>query len=195
MDFARGPFTCFFSKTTPQRPENIHSSVPVYWQCLHKPTAYCEKAHPHNSCRDAWSIRRAGCRRCQRDSVAVQQQNQHQYHWRGLCVLRFADAARSYTTVGTRIGSKLLGRRVWVSGAALVRPAPGSSTSRRFLPFGESCHHETWLDLDFVDWRSAQSDHERHDRRILLKERLVRYHHGQQKRRISDFISNHALFS
>ena len=29
MGLARGAFTCFFSQTTPQGPENIHSSVPA----------------------------------------------------------------------------------------------------------------------------------------------------------------------
>ena len=32
----------------------------------------------------------------------------------------------------------------------------------------QSCHHEVWLHLDFVAGRSAQSHHERHDRRIIL---------------------------
>ena len=53
-------------------------------------------------------------------------------------------------------------------------------------PTDQSCHHETWLHLEFVDWRSALSHHGGHDRRILLKERPAPYHHGQQKRRISD---------
>ena len=48
-------------------------------------------------------------------------------------------------------------------------------------PTDQSCHHETWLHLEFVDWRSAQSHHEGHDRRILLKERPAPYHYGQQK--------------
>ena len=62
-------------------------------------------------------------------------------------------------------------------------------------PTDQSCHHETWLHLDFVDWRSAQSHHERHDRRILLKECPAPYHYGHQKRRISDIMSDHSLSS
>ena len=38
-------------------------------------------------------------------------------------------------------------------------------------PNDQSCHHGTWIHLEFVDWRSTQSHHEEHDRRILLKER------------------------
>ena len=59
-------------------------------------------------------------------------------------------------------------------------------------PTDQSCHHETWFHLEFVDWRGAQSHHEGHDRRILLKERPAPYHHGQQKRRISDIMSDHS---
>ena len=44
-------------------------------------------------------------------------------------------------------------------------------------PTDQSCHHETWLHLDFVDWRNSQSHHEEPDRRILLKERLAPHHH------------------
>ena len=62
-------------------------------------------------------------------------------------------------------------------------------------PTDQSCHHETWLHLEFVDWRSAQSRHEGHDRRILLKERPVPYHYGKQKGHISDVMSDHSLSS
>ena len=56
-------------------------------------------------------------------------------------------------------------------------------------------HHETWLHLDFVDWRNSQSHHEEPDRRILLKERPAPHHQGQQKRRFSDVMSDHSLSS
>ena len=38
-------------------------------------------------------------------------------------------------------------------------------------PNDQSCHRETRLHLDFVDWRSTQSQHDEHDRRIFLKGR------------------------
>ena len=62
-------------------------------------------------------------------------------------------------------------------------------------PTHQSCHHETWLHLDFVDWRSTQSQHEEHDRRILLKERPAACLYEQQKRRISEVMSDHSLSS
>ena len=48
-------------------------------------------------------------------------------------------------------------------------------------PTDQSCHHETWFHLEFVDWRSTQSHHEEHDRRILLKERSMACPYGSKK--------------
>ena len=59
----------------------------------------------------------------------------------------------------------------------------------------QSCHNEVWLHLDFVEWRSAQSHHAKHDRRILFKERSALYHYGKQKGHISDVTSHHSLSS
>ena len=79
-----------------------------------------------------------------------------------------------------------------------------SSTARRILllrgalgirPTDQSCHHEAWLHLDFVEWRNEQPHRERHDRRILLKERSTPYHCGKQKGHISDVVSDHSLLS
>ena len=36
-------------------------------------------------------------------------------------------------------------------------------------PIDQSCHHETWLHLDFVDWREGQSQREKYNQRIFLK--------------------------
>ena len=49
-------------------------------------------------------------------------------------------------------------------------------------PTDQSCHHETWLHLDYVDWCSTQSHHDEDDRRIFLKERPTACPCGQQKR-------------
>ena len=62
-------------------------------------------------------------------------------------------------------------------------------------PTDQSCHHEAWLHLDIVDWRNEQPHHEKHDRRILLKERSAPYHHGKPKGHISDVMSDHSLSS
>ena len=62
-------------------------------------------------------------------------------------------------------------------------------------PNDQSRHHETWLHLDFVDWRNTRSQHGKHGRRIFLKERPVPPHQGAQKWRISGIMSYHSLSS
>ena len=73
-----------------------------------------------------------------------------------------------------------------------VRMHGAFSIPRKILglrPTDQSCHHETWLYLDFVDWRNSEPHHEELDQRILLEEHPAPHHHGQQKRRISDIMS------
>ena len=79
-----------------------------------------------------------------------------------------------------------------------VRPHDAFSIPPKALglrPPDQSCHHETCLHLEFVDWRSAQSHHEGHDRRILLKERPAPYHCSKQKGHMSEDVSDHSLSS
>ena len=52
-----------------------------------------------------------------------------------------------------------------------------------------------WLHMDFLDWRITQSHHDEHDRQIFLKERPTACPYGQQKRRISEVMSDHSLSS
>ena len=56
-------------------------------------------------------------------------------------------------------------------------------------PTDQSCHHEAWLHLDLVEWRDEQPHREKHDRRILLKERSAPYHYDKQKGHTSDVMS------
>ena len=65
-----------------------------------------------------------------------------------------------------------------------VRMHGAFSVPRKTLglrPKGQSCHHETWLHLDFVDWRSTPSQHDEHDRRSFLKERHAACSYWHQK--------------
>ena len=82
------------------------------------------------------------------------------------------DRDRFQTTGLTFVGSKNL----------LIQIGIGRYACLGLRPTDQSCHHETWLHLDFVDWRNTQSHHEEPDRRILLKERPTPYHYGQQKK-------------
>ena len=58
-----------------------------------------------------------------------------------------------------------------------------------------SCHHETWLHLDFVDWNWSQPRCEESAQRVQLKERPAPYQYGQGKKNISDIMSDHSLSS
>ena len=49
-------------------------------------------------------------------------------------------------------------------------------------PTDQSCHHETWLHLDFVEWQDVQSQREKYNRKILSKERPAPYHYCNQKK-------------
>ena len=53
-------------------------------------------------------------------------------------------------------------------------------------PIDQSCHHETWLHLDFVDRSSRWSKQDDYVRHIFLKERLADFSYGTPKRRISE---------
>ena len=59
-----------------------------------------------------------------------------------------------------------------------------------FRPTDQSCHHETWLHLDIVDWSNAWSKQGDHDRHIFLKERPAACSYGNRKRRISEVMSD-----
>ena len=62
-------------------------------------------------------------------------------------------------------------------------------------PTDLSCHHETELHLDFVDWSNTWSKQGDHDRHISLKERPADCSYRNQKRRISEVMSDHPLSS
>ena len=62
-------------------------------------------------------------------------------------------------------------------------------------PHDQSCHHETWLHLHFVDWNN-KCNHQAHDNgNMRLKERPASAGYGTQKRHISEVLSDHSLSS
>ena len=98
--------------------------------------------------------------------------------------------------MGSWIDSRQVGGRLWIlnppdtDGQWKVRQHGAFSSPHEALgirPTEQSCHH--------VEWRSEQSHHERHDRRIFLKERSAPYYHGTQKGHISDVVSDLSLSS
>ena len=95
----------------------------------------------------------------------------------------------------------------WADVCGFLKP-PGSDRfwkvrmhgafTRRTLglrPTDQSCHHETWLHLDFVDWRNTWEPQGEHSRHISLKERPASFHYRQQKRRTSEVMSDRSLSS
>ena len=60
----------------------------------------------------------------------------------------------------------------------------------------QSCHHEVWLHMDFVERRNGQAHHERpEERRLLLKERSAPYHYSKQKYQTGKDASDPSLSS
>ena len=62
-------------------------------------------------------------------------------------------------------------------------------------PTDQSCHHETWLHPDFVDWSNTWSKQDSYEQHISLKERPADYSYGNPKRRISEVMSDYSLSS
>ena len=97
----------------------------------------------------------------------------------------------------------------WADVCGLLKP-PGSqrfwkvnkhgafSIPRQALgprPNDQSCHHETWLHLHFVDWNNKWSHQAYYNGNIRLKERSASSGHGTKKRHISEVMSDHSLSS
>ena len=49
--------------------------------------------------------------------------------------------------------------------------------------------------MDFAERRNGQAHHERHERRLLLKERSVPYHYSKQEPQTGEDASDHSLSS
>ena len=62
-------------------------------------------------------------------------------------------------------------------------------------PNNQSCHHEAWLHLDFVDWSNTWFKQDVYEQRISLKERPEDCSYGNPKRRTSEVMSDHSLSS
>ena len=58
-------------------------------------------------------------------------------------------------------------------------------------PNDQSCHHETWLHLDFVDWSNSWSKQDVYEQRISLENNLQIVHTIIQQRRINKVMSDH----
>ena len=68
-------------------------------------------------------------------------------------------------------------------------------TSLGVRPTDQSCHHETWLHLDFVDWSKTWSRQNTYEPHILVNERPADGAYGNPQRKISEVMSDHSLSS
>ena len=170
MGSARGGFTRFISSTTTQWPEDVYGVVFTYKQYLRPKNGVLQKNSSAQSepsclanrltCLQAMSMEQLGDVAPVTISVLLMK------------ALLIVPCQRHLAQ--HHCGDQV---RFQIAGPARVRPVLERSTPRRFLhptktlglrPTDQSCHHERWLHLDFVDWRSSQSHHGEPDRRILL---------------------------
>ena len=59
----------------------------------------------------------------------------------------------------------------------------------------QSCHHETWLHLHFVDWSNQWNHQARYNGNIRLTERPTNSGNRAPKRHICEVLSDHSLSS
>ena len=59
----------------------------------------------------------------------------------------------------------------WSDVCGFIKPPDSNERWKVRQTDQQSCHHEVWLHLDFVERRSGQSHCERHEGRLFLKER------------------------
>ena len=59
----------------------------------------------------------------------------------------------------------------------------------------QSCHHEVWLHLDFVNHLGDYVPRETHEQRLLLKGRSASYQHSKERCMTDEDESDHSLSS
>ena len=142
-----------------------------------------------------------GCRKLQWCSLALSQSWQPQFYWGSLCRLRFTYAAGPHTFVGP--GSI---PDNWVDVCGFLKP-PGSKKFWKVNKHGafsfprqalglrthdQSCHHETWLHLYFVEWSDQWNHQARHNGNIRLTERPAHAANRAPKRNICEVLRDHS---
>ena len=108
----------------------------------------------------------------------------------------FADCALPTPPVPTPLWdldpSRTVGsQRFWKVNKHGVFSIPRKSLGLR--PTDQSCHHETWSHLDFVDWSNTWSKQNAYEPRISLQERPAHSAYWNPKRRISEIMSDNSL--
>ena len=160
MGSTSSAFTCLISSTSSQRPENFYSSVSTYYQCAIMLGQHVDLV--------AGDFNVTAWRCSNRNNISTIDE-------------AFGDCALPTPPGPTPLWGPGSIPNNWADVCGFLEPPDldrywkvrihGVFSIPGLLPTDQSCHHETRLNLEFVDWRGTQSHHEEHDRRILLKER------------------------
>ena len=201
MGHARCSFTCLILSITSERAEVLYSALSTYQQHLRQEERHRQEAHSHSSCHYDFS----------RIELVAGDFNGTAWRCRSKDNISTIDEAFTDCALPTPSGPTPL----WGPGSILDNWAdvcgflksPGSyrfwkvhkhgavSIPRKKLgvrPTDQSCHHETWLHLDFVDWNNMWSKHDVYEQHISLKERLADYSYGTPKK---TYERSHELFA
>ena len=191
MGHARCSFTCLISSTSIRRPEVLYSVVSTYQQHVRQEERHRQEAHSDSSYHLMISQ--------EVDSVAGDF-NGTAWRCRSRNNLSTIDEAFTDCVLPTPPGRPPLrgpgsipdmwayvcgfltspgSQRFWKVNKHGAFSIPQKTLGLR--PNDQRCHHETWLHLDFVDWRSTWSKQGDHDRHISLQERAADCSYGNQK--------------
>ena len=162
MGHARFSFTCLISSITSERTGNLYSVLSSYQQHLRHKERHRQEAHSHSSC----------IMISQEVALVAGDFNGTPWRCRSRNNLSTVDEAFTDCVLPTSTARPpLWGPGSWAGVCGFFKP-PGSqrfgkvnkqgafSIPRKTLdlrPNDQSCHHETWLHLDFVDWRNTCS--------------------------------------
>ena len=165
MVYAGNTLSCIISSSTTQRPGDFYGVFSTYKQHLRPKTRYCQEAHPLNPSHHDWvnmltwlqviSMEQHGgavtgitsALSTKPLQIVLRQRRRALHHlWRpGSIPNKWADVCGFLKPSDSD--------RYWK-----VRRHGAFSKPRKTLslrPTDQSCHHETWLHLEFVDWRST----------------------------------------
>ena len=191
MGSTRCSFTCLISSTTSQRPGNLYGVVSTYQQHPRQEERHRQEAHSHSSCHQdflnklTWlqvtSMVPHGGTAAKTTSALLTK-----HLWTVSCPRHRAPH---------QCGDLDPIPDNWADVCGFLKP-PGSQQSWKVDKHGEfsiprkslglcpndqSCHHEAWLHLHFVDWSNRWSKQDDYDRHISLKERPAACSYGSPK--------------
>ena len=166
MGSARCSFTCLISSCRSQRSKVLCCVVATYQQHLRQEERHHQEAHSHSSCHKDFSkvdlvageFNGTAWRCSNRDNISATDE-------------AFTDCALPTATGSTPLWGPGSIPDNWADLCGFLKPPCSDrfwkanklgalSIPRRTLglrPADQSCHHETWLHLDFVDWSNTWS--------------------------------------